>query len=161
MGSESAIKATIFALLAAGCVAPEPEHISIQIDPSACEAPSGGPVFDGALWAIGESTAPLRCPIPVQMGDTLTEWVVFVQRDSPQAQPSTTARLQHLETVSGLHGDVGPAVTDGTAAGPYVPIGANIPSTSVTDDDTFSLLITGGGVPGDRVGPSIVYGLRP
>jgi hypothetical protein len=150
----------LLALLASCTTTPGPALFSMQIDPSACQPAAGSPApsFDGAMWVLGESTSALRCPIPVQAGDTLTEWIVFVQRDAPG--PTTTARLQHLETVSGLHGDVGASLTDSTSPGPYVPIGLAIAPVSVTDDDTFSLLITGGGIAGDRVGPAIVYGLR-
>jgi hypothetical protein len=157
--------AILVALVLVGCTVPSaaPTLFSMQIDPSACEAasnPDGAPVptFDGAMWHLGESTAALRCPIPVQLGDVLTEWIVFVQRAA--LGPATTARMQALETVSGLHVDVGAPVTDGTTPGPYVPIATTIPPTFITDDDTFSLLVTGNGKAGDRVGASIVYGLR-
>jgi hypothetical protein len=155
---------TLLIAILVGCTTPPGSTIfTMQIDPSACEAaanPTGepAPFFDGAMWVLGESTSALRCPIPVQIGDILTEWVVFVQRSAPG--PTTTVRMQHLETVSGIHGDIGMPLTDGTTPGPYVPINLHIPPTMVTDDDTFSLLVTGGGIAGDRVGPSIVYGLR-
>ncbi len=145
----------VLALLFAGCNGP----IVTMIDPSAAHASQACaecPTFDGAMWDLGKSTAPLRYPVPVIVGVTITEWSVTFQRDA--LGPATTVRLQRLETVSGLHSDVGPAITDRLQGPGYVSIGAHISPDLALEDWTYSLLVTGGGVDGDHAGAAVVYG---
>ena len=76
----------------------------------------------------------------------------------PPIGPTTTIRLQRLETVSGLHTDVGPAISDSTQGPGYVTIGAHIPPDVALEDWTYSILVTGSGVAGDHAGGAAVYG---
>ncbi len=147
--------AIVLALLV-GCSTP----VTAMIDPSAAEAAttcSPCPVFDGSLWDLGTSTSSLRYPIPALVGVTFTEWVVTLQRDA--LGPTTTVRMQRLETVSLLRVDVGPVISDSAQGPGYVSIGAHIPPEFVLEDETYSLLVTGGGIAGDHAGAAAVYGL--
>lgn len=144
-----------------------------MVDASTCTSRTSVasvPFYDGAAWSFGLSAIPVRCPVHVNVGDTITEWIVYLQRID--TTPATTARLQRVETVSGSHFDVGPAVTDNLTAPGYVSL--HLPGCAsaapglpclqpelVNEDHAYSLLVESGGVPGDKVHAYSIYGARP
>lgn len=137
-----------------------PASAGIAIHPAAALAPTGGgqtnaPVFDGQMWAIGTSTLPLRYPIPVRLGDSITRARLFVVRSEPGA--SLTVAIQRLDNATGDHLLVGYPVVDASTTPGRFAISVDLagPET-VAGDATYSLLVLGGGVAGDHVDSAMV-----
>lgn len=138
--------------------APPAIFIALPIDPSAARAEPDGPTYHDDAWHFGTSTGWLRFPAPVQVGDTIVEWRVHLQRD--QAGPGTTAMLAGLDAYDGVRLPAGGIFDDGGTAPGYVSIGDHV-SQFVDEDHSFVVCLHGNGVPGDRVVQAMVYVLRP
>lgn len=142
-----------FALLALGIWlqlrAPFVQGFICMIDGSTGIVPSDAerlPVWNGEHWELQESDQPLRFPVPVRVGQAITEWVVHCHRPAGNAEPWTiTARLQQLDLVTGQHVTVGDYDVVNTAPPGHFILTAVIPPTKVSEDGTFSLLIQGEG----------------
>jgi hypothetical protein len=137
--------------------APAAKLIPLPIDPSAARAEPDGPTYHGDAWYVGTSTGWLRFPAPVQVGDTIVEWRVYLQRD--QAGPQTTAILGGLDAYDGVRLPVGGILDDGTSPPGYVSIGAHV-NVFVDEDHSFAICLHGNGSPGDRAVQAMVYVLR-
>jgi hypothetical protein len=138
--------------------APPATFIALPIDPSAARAEPDGPTYYDDSWHFGTSTGWLRFPAPVQVGDTIVEWRVHLQRD--RVGPGTTAMLAGLDAYDGTRYPIGNYGDDWTSPPGYVSIGAHV-SVLVNEDFSFAVCLHGIGVPGDRVVQAMVYVLRP
>jgi hypothetical protein len=142
--------------------APSATFIALPIDPSAARAEPDGPTYHDDAWHFGTSTGWLRFPAPVQVGDTIVEWRVHLQRD--QVGPTATAMLAGLDAYDGQRmyvlGELGGIFVDGTSPPGYVSIGDHA-YQFVDEDHSFAICLHGGSVPGDRVVQAMVYVLRP
>jgi hypothetical protein len=137
--------------------APLARLIPLPIDPSAAHAEPDGPTYYNDAWHFGTSTGWLRFPASVQVGDTIVEWRVHLQRD--QIGPQVTAMLAGLDAFEGERMYVGGILDDGTSPPGYVSIGAHV-SVFVDEDHSFAVCLHGNGVPGDRAVQAMVYVLR-
>jgi len=131
----------------------------LQIDFVGCRPISTGPTYDGDLWAPGAGS--IRCGVPIEAGDTVTQWIAFGRRDGTGT--GTVACLQRLGTVltpgATRHVDVGPCDTEASdTIGDFSLTSDPAWSWTVTEDDVVSLRITGSG--GDRLGSATVLVLR-
>lgn len=157
-------------LVLVGCDQPLPRVISgstlptcgetaLVISPAAAVGSSA--TWNGAVWAFGTDYGAVRYPVPVQSGDVILEWALYVRRTTAGA--FTAARLFRMDTGSTVNTNVGP-VGEASGEGPgTVPIGAHVPPEVVTDDASYSLLAEGGGPGGggDAVTTAVVYVQRP
>jgi hypothetical protein len=130
----------------------------LPISPAAAITTAFGPSWDGDVWSITKSGDALRYPVPVIVGDTLTEWAVFARRSTVGAVLS--AQLQVFDAVDLRHYDVGPMVTNGDPVTGYFPLETAIPPVFVHEDFSVSVLVIGEGTPGDIVGTANVYVMR-
>lgn len=123
-----------------GCTA----QFSHQLDPAACEAPIGGPVYDGNVWHLDPSGLPLRCAVDVGMGDSLVTALVFLQRIVPA---STTATVHSRDPVTGVALVVGSPVTDGSSPPGDLSLEIDLTENGkpfvINDDTLISVAITG------------------
>jgi hypothetical protein len=144
-------------------IAPSPappigQMIPLPIDPSAARAEPDGPTYHHDAWHFGTSTGWLRFNAPVQVGDTIVEWRVHLQRD--QVGPSTTAMLAGLDAYDGNRMYVGGIFGDWTSPPGYVSIGDHV-NQFVNEDHSFAVCLHGNGITGDRAVQAMVYVLRP
>lgn len=121
------------------------------------------PRFDGDGWAIGTATAPIRFPVPAQVGDTILAWSVHLYRvETGPLGPTTGARLERLDFATGQHEAVGMGATDTTEqTGPIVLTVPIDPPHVVDKGGTLSLMVAGDGWAGDRVVGAAVRVERP
>jgi hypothetical protein len=147
----------VMAAIAPAPDAPIRRMIPLPIDPSAARAEPDGPTYHDDAWHFGTSTGWLRFPAPVQVGDTIVEWRVHLQRDA--AGPRTSSMLAGLDAFDGNRMYVGGIHDDGTSAPGYVSIGAHV-NQFVDEDHSFAICLHGVGVPGDRAVQAMVYVLR-
>lgn len=160
-----------FALLIASVLSAcsAPDNFTRMIDSSACqERWDGGPRFDGAAWLFEPAGQALRCPLPVEIGETVLEWSVWLHRDA--LGPNTSARLQRHDVVENLMYDVGPTAADATQGPDYVSLAMPrcpqpppkqcLDPYLVNEDNTLSLYIVGSEVGGDRFAGARLQGTR-
>ena len=157
----------LIVLALAACSTPPPAPMttgqtvatSLQIDLAGCRA-LGDATYDGALWRV--DLAGLRCPIALDAGEEITEWIVVGRHDTAGPQV-TTAVLQRLgtEMATALHLDVNERIGSRAALpGAFLLKRRIDPPWPVGDDGVYSLLVFGDGV-GDRVGAAVVRMTRP
>jgi hypothetical protein len=148
-------------LIAAGCSTSE--RIILTLDPSVAQVRTDEenvPTFDGISWRLGTSTSALRYPAILSGGLEIDEWAVFCWRDLPGVTGLvTSARLQWIETVSGIRGTAGPVISSTGSLGPEndFSLTTHVTGAHVSEDNIYSIAVTGGGVAGDRCGPALVY----
>lgn len=151
--------AIALALLLAACT----NIVSLTIDPSAAQVPTDGetPVFDGKHWILGNTTADLRYPCPVQAGDRILGAIVYGQRHEAPG-PGSTGTIERLDVFSQQHSTVAPTVmasdpsADDSLIGLLIGVPDDLPEY-VIDDYTYSIVVRGNGVAGDRWAGAILY----
>lgn len=147
--------------------APAPDAASLtslNIDPSSAHAEPGGATFDGRVWRLSLSGRALRYPVPVQMGDYVTEWILTLRRDD--ARSLSWGQLEIMDPVDQESIALGAAAIHDSDVTGYVSLHVQLdPPHFVTDDESLSLFVTGydgnGATVADRAGPAIVYVMRP
>jgi hypothetical protein len=138
---------------------PPPPGSGVAIHPSAAQPAPDGPRYDGELWVVDTTRGVLRYPVPVQPGDTITGWTLDVQRDSfGMLGPMIAARLERLPKGSTQSEGVGMGATNNAkVVGPLELAVAIDPPHLVAIDGSYSVMVAGDGVAGDRVGTATVY----
>lgn len=144
--------------------------IAMMISPAAASTRNDGlpaPLYNGHVWTLVGAGEQMRYPIPAQVGDTITEWIVYLWRDGLNVQ--TRARLQRLEVTTTIHVDVGPSISDPAQGPGYValhlpPCPQPTPEPClapelVNEDNTYSILVEGA-APGDTATSAAVYARR-
>ena len=111
---------------------------------------AGAPWFDGAAWNLGVDAIEVFYPVPIIVGDTITEWAVFGRRDS---KSQTAAQLHCVDAVDGLSFPVGPLVIDDDSASGYFALQAHLKPPAFADEDcAWAVRVIGGFAGGDRIG---------
>ena len=121
----------------------------------AAEGP-GAPTFDGNVWTFGNAFYGVRYPIPVQAGDQITGYKVFVTKST--SQPVSVFLEQHVGAL-GHHEAIGPQVYTTQPSG-IVALGRSGLSEVVAPGTSYSLRVYGSWVGGDQVANAEVTVLR-
>ncbi len=81
-------------------LAPTSSTLTVSIDAAAASALAygGGPTFDGNEWILGSLLVPIRYPLPVITGDTITGYRVFIRKGAPYPVSA------YLESANGFTG---------------------------------------------------------
>lgn len=164
------LKNTLLALFLIAITACDSNLVRLPIDPSAVEVRTAGdgvsvPAFDGTHWTLGTSTAELHYPCNVQVGDEIVEAIVYGERVAPDvgAGPFSQGNIQRLEIQSQLAFPIDVLVGAQPTTPPDVFTLIDIvlaEGHAVTSANTYSIVVQGNGIPGDRWAGAYLYVLR-
>lgn len=117
--------------------------ITVAIDASAANALAygGGPTFDGNEWILGSLLVPIRYPLPVSTGDTITGYRVYIRKGAPYP---VSAYLESANGTTGYRESLAVATT--TTAGGIVAVEMAGLQITAQPGTAYSIRLYGNGI---------------